>query len=83
MGAVLNNQMIVQLGKNLPADAASTLPTKDATNLEQLLLMPHTSIPAPIIDATRLSLRNSMSYLFIIAGAIKASMNHTGFSLST
>lgn len=70
LGAIVNNQMIAQLNKNLPTGAAAMLPTTDATNLGQLLLTPHTTIPAPIIDAIRLSLGNSLTYMFTIGAVI-------------
>jgi fucose permease len=70
LGAIVNNQMIAQLNQNLPTGAAAMLPTTDATNLGQLLLMPHTTIPAPIIDAIRLSLGNSLTYMFTIGAVI-------------
>lgn len=70
LGAIVNNQMIAQLNKNLPTGAAALLPTTDATNLGQLLLTPHTTIPAPILDAIRLSLGNSLTYMFTIGAVI-------------
>jgi EmrB/QacA subfamily drug resistance transporter len=70
LGAIVNNQMIAQLNQNLPAGAAALLPTTDATNLGQLLLTPHATIPAPIIDAIRLSLGNSLTFMFTIGAAI-------------
>lgn len=70
LGAIVNNQMIAQLNKNLPAGAAAMLPTTDATNLGQLLLTPHTTIPAPILDAIRLSLGNSLTFMFTIGAVI-------------
>ena len=70
LGAIVNNQMISQLSQNLPVGATALLPTTDATNLGQLLLMPHAAIPAPIIDAIRLSLGNSLTYMFTIGAVI-------------
>jgi EmrB/QacA subfamily drug resistance transporter len=70
LGAIVNNRMIAELSQNMPVGAASLLPTTDATNLGQLLLTPHSTIPAPIIDAIRLSLGNSLTYMFSIGAVI-------------
>ena len=72
LGSVINRQMAVELGKNLPAGAAAILPATDVNTLGGLLLNPIAAaqIPAPILEAIRLSLSNSMTYMFLIAGVI-------------
>ncbi len=72
LGSVINRQMAVELGKNLPAGAAAVLPATDVNTLGGLLLNPIAAaqIPVPILEAIRLSLSNSMTYMFLIAGVI-------------
>ena len=70
LGAIMNNRMVAELAKNLPPGASASLPTNNATNLGQLLLLPHSTIPAAIIDAIRLSLGNSLTFTFTIGGII-------------
>ena len=67
LGVVVNNTMVSQLNQNLPAEAMSVLPTTDVNSLGGLLLTPSAAtIPAPVIEAIRLSLSNSITYMFLI-----------------
>jgi EmrB/QacA subfamily drug resistance transporter len=71
LGAVLNGRMLLELGKNLPAGALATLPVTDANGVGGLLMSPAAaSVPGPILDAIRLSLSNSITYVFVIGAAI-------------
>ena len=71
LGAILNGQMTTELGRNLPAGAIATLPVTDANSVGQLLLSGASAgIPAPILDGIRLSLSNSITYVFLIGAAI-------------
>ena len=69
LGSVVNRQMVVELGKNLPAGASAVLPATDVNTLSGLLLNPTAAaqIPTAMIDAIRLSLSNSMTYMFLLA----------------
>lgn len=70
LGAIVNHQMVVELGKNLPAGAAASLPTTDVNSIGGLLMTSYVNtLPSPIVDAIRLSLSNSITYMFLI-GAI-------------
>ena len=73
-GAVLNNRMVAEIGANLPAEAAELLPTTSANELGNILLDPELAaiIPAFIQEAIRLSLQNSITYLFLIGAIIVA-----------
>ncbi|HEY3420486.1 MAG TPA: MDR family MFS transporter [Methanomassiliicoccales archaeon] len=67
LGVIVNNTMVTQLNQNLPAGAMSVLPTTDVNSLGGLLLTPAAAtIPAPVIEAIRLSLSNSITYMFLI-----------------
>ncbi len=67
LGVIVNNTMVTQLKQNLPAGAMAVLPTTDVNSLGGLLLTPAAaSIPAPVIEAIRLSLSNSITYMFLI-----------------
>lgn len=72
LGAVVNSQMATQLAKNLPNGASEFLPGTDANTLGGLLLNPAAAakVPVPILDAIRLSLSNSLTFMFLIAGGI-------------
>ncbi len=71
LGAVLNGQMLTELGKNLPPGTMSTLPVTDANSVGQLLLSGASAgIPTPILDGIRLSLSNSITFVFLIGAAI-------------
>lgn len=69
LGTVMNQQMSSQLADNLPAGAAAVLPSTDASTLGGLLLDPAAAaqIPAPVLEAIRLSLSNSLTYMFLVA----------------
>lgn len=72
LGAVMNGQMAAEIGKNLPAEAAAYVPVMDATSLGNFLLDPVASaaIPPFILDAIRLSLSNSITFVFLISAVI-------------
>ena len=73
-GALLNMRMTAEIGMNLPEGAAELLPTTNANELGNILLDPELSaiIPAFIQEAIRLSLENSITYLFLIGAMIVA-----------
>ena len=73
-GSLLNRRMILEIGNNLPRGAAELLPTTDANELGNILLDPQFSaiIPSYIQEAVRLSLSNSLTYLFLIGSIIVA-----------
>lgn len=67
LGAVVNRQMAVELGKNLPAGASAYLPTTDVNSIGGILLTPQASLlPPDIVEAIKLSLSNSITYMFLI-----------------
>ncbi|NLI74511.1 MAG: hypothetical protein GX369_07060 [Euryarchaeota archaeon] len=73
-GSLLNRRMILEIGNNLPRGAAELLPTTDANKLGDLLLNPQFSAitPSYIQEAIRLSMSNSLTYLFLIGSIIVA-----------
>jgi EmrB/QacA subfamily drug resistance transporter len=73
LGAIVNAQMVVELGRNLPAGAMAMLPTTDVNSVGGLLLSPlAATIPGPVLNAIRLSLSNSITYMFLIGAVIVA-----------
>jgi predicted MFS family arabinose efflux permease len=71
LGAIVNQRMVAELGNNLPANAMSSLPTTDVNSIGGLLMSPAAStIPGPILDSIRLSLSNSITFMFLIAAII-------------
>jgi hypothetical protein len=71
LGAIVNSRMVAELGNNLPAGAMATLPTTDVNSIGGLLMSPlAASIPSPVLEAIRLSLSNSITYMFLIGAAI-------------
>jgi EmrB/QacA subfamily drug resistance transporter len=71
LGAIVNDRMVEELGKNLPSGAMSSLPTTDVNSIGGLLMSSSASgIPGPIMDSIRLSLSNSITYMFLIAAVI-------------
>ncbi len=71
LGAIVNSRMVAELGRNLPAGAMSTLPTTDVNSIGGLLMSPlASSIPSPVLEAIRLSLSNSITYMFLIGAGI-------------
>jgi len=71
LGAIVNNRMVEELSANMPAGAISMLPTTDVNSIGGLLLSPLAStIPVPILEAIRLSLSNSITYMFLIGAFI-------------
>ena len=69
LGGLINSRMLEELRKNLSSDMLANLPS-DANSVGQLLLMPNLSVPSPILDAIRLSLSNSITYVFFIGAVI-------------
>ena len=62
LGAIVNAQMIAELGRNLPEGAMSALPTTDVSSIGGLLLSSQAaSLPEPILEAIRLSFSNSVT----------------------
>jgi EmrB/QacA subfamily drug resistance transporter len=80
LGAIVNNRMVEELNRNLPAGAMSSLPTTDVNSIGGLLMSPSAAlIPGPILDSIRLSLSNSITYMFLmgamlVLGALVASV---------
>jgi hypothetical protein len=71
LGAIVNSRMVAELGNNLPAGAIATLPTTDVNSIGGLLMSPlASSIPTPVLEAIRLSLSNSITYMFLIGAGI-------------
>ncbi len=72
LGSVINQQMVTQLATNLPAGSAAMLPSTNINDLGGLLLNPMASaqIPTTVLDAIRLSLSNSLTYMFLVAAGI-------------
>ncbi len=71
LGTIVNDRMVEELGTNLPAGALASLPTTDVNSIGGLLMSPlAATIPAPILDAIRLSLSNSITYMFLIGAVI-------------
>ncbi len=72
LGTVINQQMVTQLATNLPSGAGAVLPSTDANTLGGLLLNPAAAskIPAAVLDAIRISLGNSLTYMFLVAAGI-------------
>jgi len=71
LGAIVNQRMVQELGQNLPAGAMSSLPTTDVNSIGGLLMSPSAAaIPGPILDSIRLSLSNSITYMFLIGAVI-------------
>jgi hypothetical protein len=82
-GALLNGRMVTEIGRNLPEGAMELLPTTDANSLGNILLDPEISaiIPAAIQEAIRLSLGNSITFLFMV-GAIIVSLSFIASALT-
>ncbi len=71
LGAIVNNRMVEELNRNLPAGAISSLPTTDVNSIGGLLMSPAAAtIPGPILESIRLSLSNSITYMFLIGAII-------------
>jgi EmrB/QacA subfamily drug resistance transporter len=71
-GVILKGRMVLELGRNLPLGSAAYLPGGDALSLGGLLISPSAAsiIPDPVLDAIRLSLCNSITYMFMIGAVI-------------
>lgn len=72
LGTVVNREMRSQLAANLPAGSAAELPSTDAGTLGGLLLDPAAAsqISEPALEAIRLSLSNSLTYMFLVAAGL-------------
>lgn len=71
LGTVVNTRMVEELNRNLPAGAIATLPTTDVTEVGNLLLSSQAAVvPEPILELIRLSLSNSITYMFLIGAII-------------
>jgi hypothetical protein len=71
LGAILEGRMVFEMDRNLPLGFATYLPGGDAMGLGGSLISPSgaSMIPEPVLDAIRLSLSNSITYVFMI-GAV-------------
>lgn len=71
-GAILSSRMVLELDKNLPLGSSAYLPLGDAMSLGGLLIAPSASpgLSEPVLEAIRISLSNSITYIFLIAAAI-------------
>ncbi|HTY47023.1 MAG TPA: MDR family MFS transporter [Methanomassiliicoccales archaeon] len=81
LGAIVNSQMVVQMARNLPSGASAYLPGTDVNTLGGLLLNPSaaTKVPAPILDAIRFSMSNSLTSMFLVASVLVLIALVTGF----
>ena len=71
LGAIVNQRMVDELGRNLPAGAMASLPTTDVNSIGGLLMSSAaSSIPGPILESIRLSLSNSITFMFLIGAVI-------------
>ncbi len=71
LGGLINGRMVQELSNNLAPGVLQTLPTTDANSVGQLLLITTVPpIPAPILDAIRLSLSNSITFAFFVGAII-------------
>jgi hypothetical protein len=58
---------VVELTRNLPAGSSAFLPTTDVNSLGGILLTPQASLlPPDIVEAIKLSLSHSITYMFLI-----------------
>ncbi len=71
-GAILSSRMVLELDENLPQGSSAFLPGGDAMSLGGLLITASesSSLSEPLIEAIRLSLCNSITYIFMIAAII-------------
>jgi EmrB/QacA subfamily drug resistance transporter len=90
LGAILKGRLVQEMDKNLPLGSSAYLPGGDALSLGGLLITPSISsgLPEPVLDAIRLSLSNSLTYLFLIGAivsilALGTSVMIKGVSLQT
>lgn len=73
LGAFMNREFAAQLANNLPAGAASVLPTTDANTLGNMMMTAQAAmLPADVVEAIKVSLSNSITYLFLIAAVFVA-----------
>ncbi len=71
LGAFVNQRMVEELGRNLPSGAMSSLPTTDVNSIGGLLMSSAAAtIPGPILESIRLSLSNSITYMFLMGAII-------------
>jgi EmrB/QacA subfamily drug resistance transporter len=73
-GTLLNREFATQLGQNLSPEAMAVLPFTDPSRLGGMLLVPEAAaqFPTAIIEAIRVSLGNSIDYIFFIAAILVA-----------
>jgi EmrB/QacA subfamily drug resistance transporter len=70
LGSIMNRRMVTEINNNLSAEAMASLPTTNVTKLGEILISSDVSSLDPsIVEAIRLSLSNSITYMFLI-GAI-------------
>ncbi|MBI0584134.1 MAG: MFS transporter [Methanomassiliicoccus sp.] len=70
LGGILNSRMLQELSLHLTPEQLASLPT-DANSVGQLLLVvTEPPIPEFLLDAIRLSLSNSITYIFFIGSII-------------
>ncbi len=74
LGAIVNSRMVEEFGRNLPADTSPAINALDVNTLGQLLLNSKLAeayqASTSVLDAIRLSLSNSITYMFLIGAAI-------------
>jgi hypothetical protein len=72
LGAILNGRIVLELATNLPSGSEIYMAGGNATGLEGILLSASASsvLPEPVIDAIRLSLDHSITYVFMLGAII-------------
>ncbi len=72
LGAILNGRMALEMDKNIPLGSAIYPLGGDPMSLGGLLMTPSmaSSLPEPVLGAIRLSLSNSLTFLFMIGAVI-------------
>ena len=70
LGGLINSRMIQELNANLSPEVIAALPTTDVNSIGQFLLISDPSIPAFVLDGIRLSMSNSITYVFFIGAII-------------
>jgi len=71
LGAIVNSRMTTELKANLPEGAMALLPTTDINSIGGILMSPAAAnIPTEVLEAIRLSLSNSITYMFLIGAGI-------------
>lgn len=74
LGAIVNNRMAEEFSRNLPADTSPAINALDVNTLGQLLLNSKLAeayqASNAVLDAIRLSLSNSITFMFVIGAVI-------------